>query len=220
MEMKDRIKQRTKELNLSQAALAEAVGISQVAIHNLASGKTTKTSKLLQLAKALQCNPDWLENGGNDADGSMIFEVQPFDADTGQEIPYLDIEGSCGEGATVYPEHEAKIKGVIKKEASWFKRFNVRPKDAFCVYAKGDSMQMFLVDGDMVIFDKSKTTPVSGKIFLIRHPEGLKIKLLRQQLSGSWSFESYNSAFKPEEITEDMLERVNILGQFVYRQGG
>lgn len=218
--MKDRIKQRIAELKLSQAELANAVGVSQVAIHNLASGKTTKTSHLLQLAKALQCSPEWLENGGNDADDRTIFDVQQFEANAGQEIPYLHIEGSCGDGATVYNEAESVVKGVIKKEASWFKRFNVRPKDVFCVYAKGNSMEMFLVDGDMVIFDKTKTLPVSGKIFLIRHPEGLKIKLLRQELSGAWSFESYNTNFAPEKITEDMLDRVTILGQFVYRQGG
>lgn len=220
MELKDRIRSRLEALQMTQKDLAEAVGISGVMVYKLVSGKVTKTSYLIKIADVLQCSPHWLESGGNEVDASKVYSVEEFSKEQGIPIPYLDINGSCGNGATVYQEQEVAIKGVIKKEASWFKRYGVRPKDTFCVYAKGDSMEMFLIDGDMVIFDRSKTAPVSGKIFLVRHPDGLKIKLIRQQLDGSWIFESYNPAYKPEVITEDILDRVKILGQFVYRQGG
>ncbi len=32
-------------------------------IHKLLSGKSNTTTKILDLAKALQCDPDWLLNG-------------------------------------------------------------------------------------------------------------------------------------------------------------
>ena len=57
MEMKDRIKERMLYLSLTQAALSELTGLSQVMIHKLLVGKAKKTSKILVLAKSLQCDP-------------------------------------------------------------------------------------------------------------------------------------------------------------------
>lgn len=61
MEMKDRIAQRMKVLGITQEGLAERVGLSQVAVHKILKGG--KTRKILKLAAALECSPEWLENG-------------------------------------------------------------------------------------------------------------------------------------------------------------
>ena len=75
---------------------------------------------------------------------------------------------------------------------SWFTRFNVKNTDLVAIYADGDSMADFIVDGDMVIFDTSKTIPIDGHIFAIEHPSGTKIKKLRQNFDGSWVLVSNN----------------------------
>ncbi len=94
----------------------------------------------------------------------------------------------------------------------------MRAQDVFAVYAKGESNAEFICDGDMVIFDRTKKKPTSGKLYLIQHPDGLKIKVLRQTLSG-WVIESKNRDYPDEAITNDILERLEILGEYVYRQG-
>jgi phage repressor protein C with HTH and peptisase S24 domain len=109
------------------------------------------------------------------------------------------------------------------KEATFFKRYDVRPENAIAVYADGDSMSNFIVDGDIVIFDTSKTEPRTGKIFLIEHPDGLRIKQLRRDIDGSWVLASLNpdkQRFPDERIAPDHGARLKIHGQFVYRQGG
>lgn len=118
---------------------------------------------------------------------------------------------------------ELEDREPLIKEPSWFRRYGVKPDDLFAVFADGDSMADFIVDGDIVIFDKSKTMPKSGAIFLIDHPDGLRIKRVRRDIDGSWVLESLNTnkaMFPDERLTSDRGDLLRIMGQFVYRQGG
>lgn len=136
------------------------------------------------------------------------------------EIPYWDAKGSCGGGAMNWEEIP---KGTLVKEASFFKRYDLKPGNAIAIYADGNSMADFIVDGDIVIFDRSKIDPKSGKIFLIDHPDGLRIKQLRRQIDGSWLLESRNPdkrQFPDEVIMPSHADLLKIAGEFVYRQGG
>lgn len=136
------------------------------------------------------------------------------------EIPYWDAKGSCGGGTVNWDETP---RGALIKEASFFKKFKLKPENAIAIYADGDSMAEYIVDGDIVIFDRSRTEPRSGEIFLIRHPDGLRIKQLRRQIDGSWVLESKNldkRRFPDEIISPEHAELLQIVGQFVYRQGG
>lgn len=224
MDFAGRLKMAREKAGLKQNELADMCGMSQGAISKIErrDQKDISFNYLSRIARALQCDRDWLFYGNNDIDPGSAFMLEDIEgAKVKHIIPYLNIEGSCGSGSNIYDGQEAEIKGVIRKEPSWFVKYKVKPEDAFCVYAKGDSMSMFIIEGDMVIFDRSKIEPISGKIFLIRHPDGLKIKRLAKNFTGDWQIESLNeSAEKPEVITSDMIDRVNIVGQFVYRQGG
>lgn len=209
-----------KQVKLTQEQLAEIIGVSQASVQKYVSGKTQATNKILELARALECDPEWLATGSERLE-TRVLNVSESKADyslTSSEIALLKIEGSCGVGSTIdcEPLHTARLI----KEDNWFKKYKVRPKDTFAVYAKGDSMEMFIIEGDIVIFNKTKTQPVSGKIFLIRHPDGLKIKSLRQDITGNWLAESLNDKYPSEVIPKDMISQIVILGEFIYRQGG
>jgi phage repressor protein C with HTH and peptisase S24 domain len=209
-----------KQVNLTQEQLAEMVGVSQASVQKYVSGKTQATNKILDLARALECNPEWLATGTERIE-TQVLSVRDSQADyslASSEIELLKVDGACGGGSTIdcEPLHTARLI----KEDNWFKKYKTRPKDTFAVYAKGDSMEMFIIDGDIVIFNKTKTTPISGQIFLIRHPDGLKIKRLRQQITGSWLVESLNDKYPAETIPKDMIDQIQILGEFIYRQGG
>lgn len=150
------------------------------------------------------------------------FELVPADqtdAEVG-EIEYWSAKGSCGGGVLNF---EDIPKGKLVKESTFFSRYSVRPSNLFAIYADGNSMADFIVDGDIVIFDKSRRTPISGEIFLIEHPDGLRIKQLRREIDGTWILESRNAdkrRFPDERIEPGQEELLKVLGQFVYRQGG
>lgn len=58
-----RIKERRKTLGITQTTLAERVGMRQQSIQYIESGRAGRTSFILELAKALQCDPSWLLTG-------------------------------------------------------------------------------------------------------------------------------------------------------------
>lgn len=136
------------------------------------------------------------------------------------EILLSTARGSCGGGSINW---EADERQPLIKEASWFRKYRVKPENLLAVWADGDSMADFIIDGDIVIFDTSKTHPKSGAIFLIDHPDGLRIKRLRRMIDGGWSLESSNPdkhRYPNEIIAPDHADLLKILGEFVYRQGG
>lgn len=147
-----------------------------------------------------------------------IAEAGP--EDPAMPIEFVDVRGSCGGGAIAWDE---SLREPLYREPGWFRRYKVRPEDALAIWADGDSMADFIIDGDIVIFDRSKRTARSGQIFLIEHPDGLKIKRLRRDIDGSWVLESNNPdkrRFPDEKIGPEQLELLTIKGEFIYRQGG
>lgn len=148
-----------------------------------------------------------------------VLSAEHSDAEVGR-IEYWDAKGSCGGGFLNYDQLPA---GHLVKEASFFSKYGIKPENAFAIYADGNSMADFIVDGDIVICDKTKTEPRSGKIFVISHPDGLRIKQLRRDIDGSWVLESKNvdkHTYPDERIPPDHGELLKICGEFVYRQGG
>tara|TARA_B110001454_G_scaffold54930_2_gene53706 strand:- start:5886 stop:6560 length:675 start_codon:yes stop_codon:yes gene_type:complete len=218
-QLSDRLLRLRNKLGFTQTELGKIIGVTHTSVNFWESGSTKpKSASLLKLAKALNTTPEFLLNGDDDVTGNQVMEASTTYDIGSSEVPLLQVDGSCGAGSNIdcEPLHTAKLI----KEDNWFKKYNVKPKDAFAVYAKGDSMEMFIIDGDIVIFDKSKVTPKSGKIYLIRHPEGLKIKRLKQEITGGWIAESLNSKYSPEPIPKSMINDIKILGEFIYRQGG
>lgn len=59
----DRIKTKRLALNLSQVELAEKTGIKQQSLQQIEAGTTKRPRYLLELAKALNCDPHWLMYG-------------------------------------------------------------------------------------------------------------------------------------------------------------
>lgn len=54
------------DLGLTQESVALRAGLSQGMIYKLVSGKAKSTSKLVELAQALECEVEWLATGANE----------------------------------------------------------------------------------------------------------------------------------------------------------
>lgn len=63
MNLSERIKAARKQAGLTQSGLAEKVGIAQTAISQLESGKTLRSTYLVQIARACRVNSVWLASG-------------------------------------------------------------------------------------------------------------------------------------------------------------
>jgi phage repressor protein C with HTH and peptisase S24 domain len=92
------------------------------------------------------------------------------------------------------------------------------------MYADGRSMESFIMDGDVVLFNKSRTQVRSGEVYAIEHPEGIRIKRVRVDYDGTLILASDNPDKSPVSRTtvsrRAVAEDVRILGEFVWRGGG
>ncbi len=60
---KDRLYAARKHRGMTQGTLAKSVGLGTTAITNLESGKNASSTKTVELAQVLGCNPEWLATG-------------------------------------------------------------------------------------------------------------------------------------------------------------
>lgn len=209
-----------------QAELAQAMNTSSQRIKNWESRGISKEGAI-GAQRELEISLSWVMNGEGpmfqptkSANPSRYALMEATGENGAMPIAMLDVLGSCGGGSVNW---EAEHRLPLMKEPSWFRRFKLRPKDSLAVWADGDSMADYIVDGDIVIFDTSKTEAKSGRIYLIEHPDGLKIKRLRRDIDGAWLLESNNidkRRFPDERVEPDQVDLLKIKGEFVYRQGG
>lgn len=72
MNTADRIKQRMQTIGITQDDLGKATGLTQPAIFKLLSGKTQRTTRLAEIAKALKVRPEWLATGEGPMQGDDL----------------------------------------------------------------------------------------------------------------------------------------------------
>ncbi|EPB4370931.1 helix-turn-helix domain-containing protein [Citrobacter freundii] len=58
-----RLKNKREELNLSQAQLADLVGMTQQSLQAIEAGITKRPRYIIELSTALGCDPHWLLHG-------------------------------------------------------------------------------------------------------------------------------------------------------------
>ena len=220
-----RIKKARARAGLTQKALADKAGVEQPVISQLETGKNLKSAFLATIADACGVSAIWLATGDGEMNASG--ETQASD-DLGSPnekdyalIPQFTAKGSCGDG--FFNEHVQTTEGLVFKR-DWLRRIGAKPENLYVIYADGDSMEPYIFEGDVVLFDTSQTDPKDKQVYVIRRPDGgNSIKRLTQQLSGAWVIRSDNpdKAANPDEIaSEDSIHEMPILGRVIWRGGG
>ena len=64
--LSQRLRVAMAEQGLTQSALADKAGISQTAVQKLTSGNARSTTRIFELAEALNESQQWLEPGSGD----------------------------------------------------------------------------------------------------------------------------------------------------------
>ncbi len=149
------IRNRMKDLGLTQKGLADKAGTTQVTIHRMISGKVLKTTKIVELAKALECSPDWLLNG----------EAQHVE--TSNIVAGPELQG-------LYPV----ISWV--QAGDWSAIHEIHPVDAehypcpvkcsdktFLLKVQGMSMSPTFNEGELIFVDPD-VQPINGKYVIAR----------------------------------------------------
>ena len=156
-----------------------------------------------------------------------VFPIIQWDGDPRtvpdghRRVPYLNARPSAG-GGNALPDFIDMSRSLVFSEG-WLKEKNVSPASALVTKVVGDSMAPFICDGDVVLFDSSKTRPRDNQIFVLCYFEELLIKRMLIDPDGSIKLRSDNPADPRHEnplvIPVDHSENFQIMGEFMWRGG-
>ena len=117
--------------------------------------------------------------------------------------------------------------GRFRKE--WQSKIGIAAEKAVLLRARGDSMQPLIWDGDMLLIDRSRTSPrvrppgrkfpgaPNDEIFVLRMDEDLRVKLIKRPAEDHVMIYSENQRlFDPEILTGEQLSRLTIIGKVVW----
>lgn len=194
----------------SQSDLARRMGVTPGAVSQI----ETETSKgfsaqnLAKAALALEVDPIWLAIGQGEPGGAGI--------DRYAMIPRLDVEAAAGAGSD---NGFTEVQGTVAFRREWLAERGLSPADLRVISASGDSMSPRIENGDTVLIDVRDQGVVSGRIYLLDHPDGLRIKRLRREIDGSLviASDSADKARYPDErITAATAAHLRIIGRVVW----
>ncbi len=107
MALADRLRQRRKQLKLTQAQLAEKAGMTQQTVQQLETRKVLSTGRIVDLAAALGVRPEWLAEEKGPMQGSdftqeereLVAEYRELDPDK-QSLIQMTIRALLPSGTT------------------------------------------------------------------------------------------------------------------------
>ncbi|KAB0300735.1 helix-turn-helix domain-containing protein [Vibrio fortis] len=187
MSFADRVKQRRKELGLSQAELAEIVGVAQQSIHKIEDGRTLKPRNILQLANALQCSALWLQGlepqDNNDRSHTLTTNAVMINTSEIRSLPILS-QVQAGNWANVILEtdqgFEQQITSVKVSE------------EAFAMRVTGNSMtnpfgSPSIPAGSIVVVEPCNC-PDNGKIVVATLNDAPEATIKKLEIDGPHKF--------------------------------
>jgi phage repressor protein C with HTH and peptisase S24 domain len=210
--------------SLSQAQLAERVGISQPAVQKMASGKTTGSRKMVEIARALNVRPEWLSaviGAMKVSDDALPPEnewgtVDSWDKNTPLptdevEVPFLkDIEFACGNWRIQDEDHNGfKLrfsKATLRRVGA-----NSDGSGVLCFPASGDSMEPVIPSGATVAVDTCNKKIIDGELYAINQGDLKRIKQLYRKPGGKLLIRSINRDYEDEEAIESDVEIIGFV---------
>lgn len=215
MSIGENVRTARKNKHLSQKALAEMVGVSELSIIRLEKGqREPRPSELEKLAAALDVPASTLMNSG-----VMPSDVTPVSMPRGKIIfvPLLspEVAACCGDGIPVYGDiqnaPEESFPYTITELGGRYDE--MRPP--YAVRADGACLEKSRIfDGDILIFNPA-LEPRQGKVHIVCWDGALSAKKVVRRPDGSVQLFSDTDAFTvPAEEAADP-ERFAIWGPVV-----
>lgn len=218
---------------LSKKALADRFGVKPPSIQGwIATGRIDK-SKLIELITFFSDvvpSSHWGLGEGTmlllddrqqapAAPADQDIDHAPSDKDYAL-IPQYSAHGDCGDG--MLNDH-VEINGGLAFKRDWLRRMGAKPHNLCVIYAHGSSMEPYIFEGDVVLFDSSDTVPKDRQVYAIKRADGgLSIKRMVQQISGGWLIRSDNpdkARYPDEEVSDTSMCEIPIVGRVIWRGG-
>ncbi|MBC8947268.1 helix-turn-helix transcriptional regulator [Xenorhabdus indica] len=234
MTFAERLKLAMKERGFTQASLAEAVGMSQPSIWKLTSGKASRSRHIVEIAKTLMVDPEWLATGS----GSMMANAEEQinnDEYTSQnnkvikqfnskrtsrsyKVDLLDIQASAGPGVMVNSEFIETICSIEYTDDEARRIFGGIPAESIrMLTVNGDSMSGTFEPKDQIFVDITKNYFDGDGIYIFILESELFIKRLQRQYK-KLAIISDNQKYETWYLSEEEAQELFIQGKVMVSQ--
>lgn len=240
-EWSDRLRQLLKELQLTQAGLAERLGVSPATVSRWLAGKNEPTAETYVALGNLAGRPDgayfWERAGINTSElpdaslrhtlSSILVTLEDFHLITTRKISQ-HIAGKSNAVAiplmnvTAFgdrvPPHEnirlsqAVVEDVLLAPLSWC----AHPENMMSMHVLGDSMYPTIPSGSILFLDTAVTdrNQLNQKLVVVAHRDlGFKVARL-QRLAGSDLLVSANPKYLPLDVSN--ATRWKVFGEVLW----
>lgn len=195
------LKAARKRANLTQEAVAEAMGVSVPQISRWETGRDgIPSQRLASLAKAYQASLEELL-GAEDAEQLPIVMVE--------QLPTTVGAGGGGLGVGDY-----KSVPVSRALVEW--ELRVEPDDLLSVEVEGDSMVPDFLPGDQLLINRRKVSLSQPGAFCLWDGDGYVIKFLEKVYDSEPPLVrvmSRNDRYRP---VERLADEIQIMGRVVW----
>lgn len=162
MEIHERIRQRRRELGLTQQALADKAGVNRVTVTGWEKGDYQPNGVNLQeLAEALETDARWLTDGVENTETNVRFSK--FNSPHG-EYPLISWVSAGNWCEALEPYHRKSID-------KWYETTVHCSAESFWLEVKGDSMTapsgLSIPEGMVILVDPA-VEPISGKLVVAK----------------------------------------------------
>lgn len=169
-----RIKAARDHKSMTQAQLAQLSGVAQGDISKLENGHVAGSTKVVQLARALQCDPYWLATGEGQVWGQTADEQMEFDG-RGGNVVGIPVLGSSEflPGGVEIDESDSSTSGVVLGSGV---------HEGYAVKVLGDANAPVLKEGQFVVLERCYGSLPPGELALFRLSSGpdLLMEFLRE----------------------------------------
>ncbi|MDC4759427.1 helix-turn-helix domain-containing protein [Acinetobacter baumannii] len=242
----DRINARMKELGLKPADLVRGTGAGRATVSAWTNDGNNPSAKYLDaLAKCLKTTTTWILTGeeskninnqkmqefldkhgltkkeGASFDSEDILEPDVVEYEVSNGYVWIDVveaNFSCGNGESI-EFHFDVINGKYPFPPSFFQKKAVDPKCLKLIKAKGDSMEEYIFNDDLVGIDISQTEIIDGEIYAVYFEGEGMIKKIFKEEGGALILHSLNEKYRDRRVTEQNGLNFKVMGRQVWRAG-
>ena len=209
MPLSEKLKQARLKANLSQAQLAEKLGLNVRTYGSYERGERDVSTALLRnICEVLNVSSDeLLEHTPPAAAPSLSDLYEKYDNISPVQLKRFPLLGeiACGEPIFVNEDKESFVMADMDIKAD------------FCLKAKGDSMINSRINDGDIVFIQSMPIVDDGEIAaVIIEDEATLKRVYYYREENKLMLVAENPKYKPLVYTNEELEQIHILGKAVY----
>lgn len=114
---------------------------------------------------------------------------------------------------------EIREKQALPFTLGFFKAIGSKPRDCKLLCVRGDSMEPYLFNRDMMMIDETKVFVRDGRIYAVYFEGEPLVKQVFKEAGGAFRLHSYNCRYPDRLVAADHLPSLQIVGEVIYRSG-